>query len=320
MNVSETKSKTAISFFLAIAISCAFFLIIMFSLPDSLYTMYENFFSQTLSEKDKIFILGSSHVYSINPIIISDYLKENNYEFEVYNLSGPGDDFEERERAIDMIINQQPKILVYGIEPRAFESAGRSTTQLPDNPLPNLGSITELFNMVDLGDKKGIIKNPKFAVIRTISNPVQEKNIENHPYPNSPFLTYNPDMTKITDQNGLYDIRPEYVAKIHPVEKNSGLHALYNIINKLEKNNIKVVLFVTPHSEFYLEAYPENQAKIFQEILDDISEKHGIMIHSLYDNYAELNVWHDHTHLAANDNTNFYSKDVAVFIINELER
>jgi vesicle coat complex subunit len=55
MNVSETKSKTVISFFLAIAIACAFFLLIMFSLPDSLYTMYENFFSQTLSEKEKIF-------------------------------------------------------------------------------------------------------------------------------------------------------------------------------------------------------------------------------------------------------------------------
>ena len=59
-------------------------------------------------------------------------------------MSGPGDDFEERERAIDMIINKQPKILVYGIDPRAFESAGRSITQLPDNPLPNLGSITFL--------------------------------------------------------------------------------------------------------------------------------------------------------------------------------
>ena len=36
--------------------------------------------------------------------------------------------------------------------------------------------------------------------------------------------------------------------------------------------------------------------------------------------YAEDNVWHDHTHLAVNDETKFYSEDIADFIIEELER
>ena len=303
----------------AITVSCFLFIIIMLSLPDLLFQTYENFFSQDLGNNEKIFILGSSHVYAINPMIVSKYLETNGYKFDVYNLGSPGDDFEERERTLDMIIDKKPKVVMYGIEPRAFESAGRTITQTPNNSLPGIGSINELFDVINLGDKKGIIKNPKFALIRTISSPI-EKEIQNNPYPNSPFLKFDPDAKKILQPNELKDIKREYVAKINLVEKNSGLHSLNNIIEKLEKNNIKTIIFVTPHSKFYLNSYPENQAKTFQEILSKISEKNGIEIYSLYEKYAEVNVWHDHTHLAVNNNTNFYPEDVASFIIKELEK
>jgi hypothetical protein len=45
-----------------------------------------------------------------------------------------------------------------------------------------------------------------------------------------------------------------------------------------------------------------------------------ILVHSEIDRYSELNVWHDHTHLAVNNNTDFYSKDVAGFILDEIEK
>ena len=98
------------------------------------------------------------------------------------------------------------------------------------------------------------------------------------------------------------------------------LLSILPLLEKLEKNNIKTIIFVTPHSKFYLNSYPENQAKAFQEILSKISEKNRIEIYSLYEKYAEVNVWHDHTHLAVNINTNFYPEDVASFIIKELEK
>ena len=138
----------------------------------------------------------------------------------------------------------------------------------------------EFFNILDLGDKKGIIKNPKFALIRTISSPM-EKQIEEHPYPNSPFLKYEVDAARLSQSDELEKIKPEYVGKINSIEKNSNLHALNNIIKKLEEKDIKVIIFVTPHSKFYLDKYPELQRNVFQDILDEISRDNKI--YSLYE-------------------------------------
>ena len=289
----------------------------MLNYPDYLFNMNKDFFSQDLGDNKKIFILGSSHIYPIDPDVITEHLEESDYRFDVYNLGIASDDFEERERTLDMILAKKPEIVMYGIEPRAFETSGRTISQTSESPLFHVGSIGELFDSLDLGDKKGVFKNPKFALIRSLS-PVEE--IQSNPYSNSPFFRYMPDVAKIAAHNELNDIKIVYKKQILPVEKNSSLYVLDNMINKLEKNYIKVIIFVTPHSKFYLETYPENQARIFQQILDNISEKHEIMIFSLYDNYADLNVWNNHTHLAANENTNFYSKDIADFIINKLER
>ena len=289
----------------------------MFSLPDDLFQTYEDFFAKDLGDEDKIFILGSSHVYAINPIIISEKLKQNDYRFEVYNLGSPGDDFEERERTVNMIIDKKPKMVVIGIEPRSFESAGRSITETPDSPIPSIPSINEIFEHVDLGDKKGIFKNPKFALIRTISSPIQNDDVKN-PYANTPFFDLDVNAEKIIQLKELDKVRPEYVAKINQKTNNANLHSLNNLIEDLEKNNIKVVLFVTPHSKFYVDVYPANQSEVFFDIINFISEKNEV--YSLYDKYADQNVWTDHTHLAVNEDSNFYSDDIADFIIKELDK
>jgi len=315
--ILDERAKISISILLAAIISISIFFVVMLNLPDDLFQAYEDFFSKDLGDEEKIFILGSSHVYAINPIIISEKLKQNDYKFEVYNLGSPGDDFEERERTVNMIIDKKPKIVVIGIEPRSFESAGRSITKVPNSPIPSIPSINEIFEQVDLGDKKGIFKNPKFALIRTIASPIQD-DIEKHPYPNSPFLEYNVDAAKLSNPDELEKIKPEYIAKINPIEKNSSLYSLNKIIDKLEENDIKVIIFVTPHSKFYLDVYPENQSEIFSDIINFISEKNKV--YSLYDRYADQNVWTDHTHLVVNEDSNFYSNDVTDFIIKELKK
>ena len=313
----DDRAKISISFLLAVIISVSVFFLVMFSLPDDLFQTYEDFFAKDLGDEDKIFILGSSHVYAINPIIISEKLKQNDYRFEVYNLGSPGDDFEERERTVNMIIDKKPKMVVIGIEPRSFESAGRSITETPDSPIPSIPSINKIFEHVDLGDKKGIFKNPKFALIRTISSPIQNDDVKN-PYANTPFFDLDVNAEKIIQLKELDKVRPEYVAKINQKTNNANLHSLNNLIEDLEKNNIKVVLFVTPHSKFYVDVYPANQSEVFFDIINFISEKNEV--YSLYDKYADQNVWTDHTHLAVNEDSNFYSDDIADFIIKELDK
>ena len=105
--ILDERAKISISILLAAIISISIFFVVMLNLPDDLFQAYEDFFSKDLGDEEKIFILGSSHVYAINPIIISEKLKQNDYKFEVYNLGSPGDDFEERERTVNMIIDKK---------------------------------------------------------------------------------------------------------------------------------------------------------------------------------------------------------------------
>lgn len=318
MGFIKTRNIT-LSVLCALILSLIVFLFIIWNLPDYLFSVNEEFFSQEIEGENKIFILGSSHVYALNPILISKELQKNGEYFTVYNLGSPGDDFEERERTVEMIIEEKPKIVLYGIEPRAFETSGRNLISLPDTILPSIPSITKLFDLIEF-DKKGILKNPKFALIRTISKPINDMDGVENPYPNTPFLTYNEKVSKIVDLKDLYKIKREGISSIEPVEKNSNLLYLKKIIDKLQKNDIKVILFLTPHSKIFLDYFPENERIIFQEIIDNISMINKILVHSEIDRYSELNIWHDHTHLAVNNNTNFYSKDVAGFILDEIKK
>ena len=140
------------------------------------------------------------------------------------------------------------------------------------------------------------------------------------PYQNSPFLTYDPNVSQIIDFEDLYKNEKEYFSTIQPAEKNSNLLYLKRIVDKLQENDIKVILFITPHSKIFLDYFPENERVIFENIIKNISITNEILVYSKIDRYSELNVWHDHTHLAVNNNTNFYSKDVSKFILDEIEK
>jgi len=317
MDKFKTKS-VVLAFFCASFFAVIIFLFVMWNVPDYLFLANQQFFSQKLQGKDKIFILGSSHVYALNPILIEDKLKKNGQEFTVYNLGGPGDDFEERERTILMIIEQKPKIVVYGIEPRAFETRGRSLISSPDQVLPNIPSVIEVFDLIEY-EKKDILKNPKFALIRTISKPINNISELENPYPNTPFFTYDENMNKIINLEDLNKIERENISLIDPIDRNSNLFYLKKMIDRLRDNDIKVILFITPHSKIFLDEFPENQRTIFQSIMKDISDTKGLKVQSEINRYAKLNVWHDHTHLAVNNNTNFYSEDIANIILEEIK-
>ncbi len=317
MQIKENNLKISLSIFFAIIISVALFFLIMYNLPDNVFQNYKNFFSQDLGEKNKIFIIGSSHISPINPMIIAERLGEKEKFFEVYNLGVPSDDFEDRERTIEMMLSHDPKVVVIGLEPRYFESLGRSITQIPDDSLPRIPSFNEILDSIEFGEKKGIMKNPKFALIRTMTNPIDSE-IESFSQKYSPFFKQKDWKTEILKDKELKKLNPEYTPKINPIEKNSNLYALNNIIQKLSEEKVKIVIFVTPHSKYFIDRYPESHKIEFQSIINEISEKN--YVYSLYDKYAYDEVWNNHTHLAVNKNTEFYSEDVAEFIVKELEK
>mgnify|MGYP000200383422 CR=1 FL=1 len=133
--------------------------------PDHKYLEHEEFFSQNLTG-EKIFIFGSSPIYAINPVNVSNHLLEKGHSYTVYNLGQGSSDAEEQLRTVDLIISQEPKIVVYGIAYQTFYSHGRTIVEKPPESLAAPPKLSDLLSTISLPFNTGLLDNPKFATIR----------------------------------------------------------------------------------------------------------------------------------------------------------
>ena len=79
------------------------------------------FYLQNFDPREKkIFIYGSSMVWSIHGNIIEENLQKNELDYEVYNIGIGGTKPENTEKVLDMIISAQPAVVAYGIADRDF--------------------------------------------------------------------------------------------------------------------------------------------------------------------------------------------------------
>tara|TARA_B100001179_G_C18594360_1_gene406411 strand:+ start:538 stop:1509 length:972 start_codon:yes stop_codon:yes gene_type:complete len=322
--MNNTK-KTIFFIFIAFAFSSSIFLFIMSSLPDYTYLQHKEFYSQVIPE-EKIFIFGSSQVYAINPIHVSDYLLDQGHNYAVYNLGQGSFDAEERLRTIDLIISQEPNIVIYGISYQTFYSHGRNIVEKPTESFPSPPKVIDLLSSISLPFNSGLLDNPKFATINTFNHiyKLQTGNFEetpNRPYPNTPFFRYTP--TEPAHQKDL-EVGGNAVnykgSEIYPINKNRTYAALKELIHNLHDNNIQVIIFTTPHLENWLIQLPEQQKQIFGSMLDDLEKEFDFEVFRLHDKYQSLDIWADHDHLVSHSSkTDFYSEDIAKILLTRID-
>lgn len=312
-----SSKNIAIYSAIALVISFSLFFLIMYFIPDSDFQAQSRFYAKDIPSGKKIFLVGSSHIFALNTTIITDQLAKNGYHYDVYNLGQASDEPESRLRTIDMIIAKKPDIVVYGIDFREFESEGRSVEGNSEHALPD---ITDLYKEISFPISYGTIENPKFTIIRAINSYFKTNDDTDFkiPYPNTPFFKYNVDDT-ITATESELEKKDVRIGEIYPPQKNLGLLTLKKIIYKLQDNGIKVIVFTTPHSAFWLEQEPSSQKQIFDSIVKDLEKEFSFKIYKLHDKYGDMSVWKDNTHLAINQKTSFYSTDVTRIILSEIE-
>ena len=103
------------------------------------------------------------------------------------------------------------------------------------------------------------------------------------------------------------------------VSQNKQVRYLKKIINELQNENIKVIIFKTPMPKSYLENLPTSTIEKYDEILNEISNEFNIKVYDFSEKYTELPIWMDLTHVAFNANSSIYSEDVATMIISGIE-
>ncbi len=294
------------------------------------FTKWSNNQLDNSDSSDHIYILGSSQVASLNLEHIENYLNENKSKYVIYNLAQGADFPSSRLGDIDKIISLQPKIVVYGLGLRDFETKQNAnlsplgTTQtITDNIFPTLSFFNEntelMFKENEFINK--IFKSPKVITLRLFNYFIKEDFGYNYPdiklhipliqSGTTPIIP-NSDIKEKSEKESLS------FSGIHGIKNNPEFMAFEKILQKLEKTEIKIIVYTVPHNQAYLDVISENDMKLFTNSMEDITMNYNIPLYYLHDNYTNLEIWGDLYHVAYNNNTIIYSNDIAEIIKKEI--
>lgn len=281
--------------------------------------------------ENRIFVIGSSHVQPLNTTYIHNYLLMHNLNYTVYNFGEGRDTPQDTLTTIDDIISTKPKIIIYGISYRDFDDSSTSDTQAT-KPISGFPDPSYIF-------KKMLTVNVPYAVFDSLKDPevtiysvMENVNIiqntdKNYyfPFPNTPFVYYGkksdiPPVLTDAELNKYYsknqNLRGFYGIK--NVEINYEVISLKRIISDIRNHNIKLIIFTTPQSKYFLKTLTNSDKENFDLILKEIRSEFNMRIYQLNDNYTNLNIWKDPTHVAINENITIYNEDISKIILQDL--
>lgn len=317
---------------LIISIVISFF-VVFFSLfsvssevtDENEFSKKHKFFEHEFSEDRKqIFLFGSSHVAQINTTHLIEKISQKHPNYDIYNLAIGGDDPKDRAKHIDEFIALKPEVIFYGVSFRDFDN------KYEENFLPQPQQVLKELEKNDYLNYD--FPNPKkttFQIFSKIMNEnsgdlTESKFLTNR---NTPFIKIpiSDSVIKTEDEIKNSSDSAKRIAEIKslsidPPSKNEQVFYLEKIINRLQENNIDVVVFTNPVHNYYLNSLPNDQKKNFDLILIEISEKYKIPIYDFTEKYQNSSIFTDLHHVAFNKDSILFSSDIANMIIQEIER
>ena len=272
------------------------------------------------STKGKIFIVGSSNIYPINATSINEQLSNEQKNYLVYNLADQGDNPTRRLSSIDNIISHKPEFVLYGIGLWDFQESkshfqSHSTIDFLLQPKDFFKSLFK--DNIDLyGYGPGMIYiSPKDRSLTSVKYILRGPDQPYHP-----FLKFEP--TSIHSNERLIEDFgiPGTNEGLDVTEENKKIIALNQIIHKLQKNDIKVILFSYPHSNAMYSVFQPQDLKDFQIMLNNISNEFAIPVYFLHEKYVDLEIWRETVHIAIHPDAQIYADDILKIILKEISQ
>jgi hypothetical protein len=303
----------------SVAFALSFFALIYlyWSNPDPLVEKQEKFYAKELeSQKEKLFLLGASHVGQLNTTRINETVSKNHENYLVYNLAYNGDNPKKRLSSIEQIIALKPKIVFYGISYRDFES------KIDNNSVELLNLIKNSLKI----DSEQWQFNPKFITLQAVKNIFGDDelfvNRQQLIIPNTPFFVYNIEQLTIIPNSSIDELSGTTEGAglyVDIPEKNGQLANLKKILGLLAENDIKIVLFIVPLHQTYLDDLPDSSKNNFGLIIEDIQDNYDVKIYNYTSKYSHLDIWANPDHIAFNKTSSVYSDDVSQMILGEID-
>ena len=270
------------------------------------------------SSKGKIFIVGSSNINAIDATSINEQLSNEQKNYLVYNLADQGDNPIRRAGSIDNIISHKPEFVLYGVGLWDFQKPvsklqSRSAIDFLLQPGDFFKSLfQDNIDLYGYGPGK-IFISPKDRSLTSVKYILRGPDQPYHP-----FIRFDP--TPIHSNEKLVEVFgwPENNG-LDVTEENKKIIALNQIIHKLQKNDIKVILFSYPHSKALYTFEPQD-LKDFQRMLDNKSNEFDIPIYSLHEKYVDLEIWRETLHVAIHPDAQIYTDDILKIILKEISQ
>jgi len=268
--------------------------------------------SQTdMENKNKIFLIGSSNLYAIDTNKMNDRLSTTNYL--IYNLADMSDNPDRRLNSIDNIISNKPKLVLYGIgiwEFQKFEESYNNNTFLDFLLNPKSFFIYLFENSTQSSINEIVASSPKDRMLTLLKYLALGPDQHFHPFIKFKETPIN-DLNTIREIYGIPNSRGLDVS-----DSNKQVVALQKIIQKLEKNNIKVKLFSIPQHKDVLESLTESEILSFENMLIKNSTSD---VYFLHEKYSEMNIWRESFHIAVHPDASIYTDDIHEIILKEIK-
>ena len=303
-------------FFILILVISIISLVFYFSMESYIQIYSTDWFGiisskENIEEKKKIFLIGSSNLYSINTKNINERLSDTDYL--VYNLADMSDNPDRRLNSIENIISNKPELVLYGVgiwEFQKFEASNNENTFL-DFLLDPKSFFTYFFENTTKSSVKDIVANsPKDRTLTVLKYIIRGPDQHFHP-----FIKFQE--TPINDLNTIRELYGIPTSKgLDISNSNKQVIALQKIIEKLENNNIKIKFFSIPLHKDVIESLDESEISSFEKMLIKNSNSD---VYFLHDKYSEMNIWRESFHIAAHPDASIYTDDIFEIIVKEIK-
>jgi len=275
------------------------------------------------SDSKKVLLLGGSGAAQLDSTMINQLLIKDYENHVFYNLAYNADTPKQRYKSINETIMLKPQLVLYGITYFDLNGFYWVNTEKNTQPLPTIElNPTALLSY----DDPFLEINPKETTLNFIRESFGDTDFfpekaDRFQLENAPFSFFDEYQTIIADDNDLKKIRSESV-KIHVNQNESvtkeQVRHLKEIIKLLQNDDIRVIIFVLPQQKYFLDLVPEDDKVIFYASLEEIKNEFNVKIYDLSDDYADLNIWMDHNHVAYNKKSMIFSDDIYKIISKEM--
>ena len=274
--------------------------------------------SKAPHEKPYVFIFGASYAYPINSTHVAGYLEKNNLNYDVYNLADMSDTPTHRIKNLEHIISLKPKVVLYCVSITDFAKSIHTELreQKKDEFADTLSlkhGITKIISSITGSNTVGTWPtSPKERTILSLKYAIRGPE-----YSHNPFINFN--TIPITDEKTFPSKYKVEFGGVDTSPQNKQRIALKEIISELKKNNIKVILFTSPHHRVFIDGVGKPGIETFESLMKEISDQNNVDVYFLHEKYEDMNIWRDPHHIAVNTKSLIYSDDIGDILVEELK-